>query len=95
MSLKKINSIEFELLVNCAVRYALGRRTYVVSEICNFLIERKKDLSINCIKTILSDIKNQIDLSLGDRCDEKEWMNLLNTLGNFLIEKEAFNNKKI
>lgn len=89
MSLIKIDSTEFEDLVVCAVRYALGRRSYIVNDICDILIKRKNNLSLNCIKNILADIEQQQNnLGLGDFLAQKEWLNLALNLTNILEKQQ-------
>ncbi|MBR6613205.1 MAG: hypothetical protein IKK84_00370 [Clostridia bacterium] len=61
-----------------AERYALGRRTYIVSWTCEFIgnnlhLLTKKDKGV-----MIRDIENAIDY--GDECDEQCWKALLNKL---------------
>lgn len=75
-----------ELIIICAIRYALGRMSYVVSEICNYVYLKKNELSENCIKVIIRDIEEELhryhDMGelLGMECDEKDWLKLLSEL---------------
>ena len=81
-----------EQIIICAVRYALGRRSYIVSEVCQYVANKKTDLSKNCIKCIIRDIEEEFKLyrelgrTLGDYCDERCWEKLLG-----LLKKEVNN----
>ena len=65
---------DYELVVSSAVRYALGRRTYIVSVICNYIKSHLDELSEPCKKSIKRDIQGAY--SLGDTCDERDWKEL-------------------
>ena len=73
---------EEQMLIG-AVRYALGRMTYIVSDTCNFVAKVKDKLSYQCKDIIIRDIEEEIERchSLGISCgmdfDEHNWMNLL------------------
>ena len=75
-----------ELMLISAVRYALGRRTYIVSTTCNFVKSVQKKLSDNCINIIIRDIEETMDMYhrsghlCGDACDERDWEKLLEFL---------------
>lgn len=76
-----------DLVVASAIRYALGRKTYIVSVICEFTEKHLKDFD----EKILISIKNDICSchNLGNECDENNWRRLL-----MLIEEELINRKK-
>ena len=44
------------LIVLCAVRYALGRRTYIVSTVCRYVKSKLKQFSDNDLYNIKRDI---------------------------------------
>lgn len=75
-----------ELIIVCAVRYALGRMTYIVSVVCDYVASKKDTLSQNCINIIIRDIEEEMQRyhnsghTLGMECDEKEWVKLLEKL---------------
>ena len=70
----------FEAIVEAAVRYGLGRRTYITSVIPEFIISNLDILSNDVKFLIIRDIKNQKDY--GDNCDRRSWMDLLERLEN-------------
>ena len=75
-----------ERMLIIAVRYALGRMSYVVSDTCRFVANVKNKLSIECLNIIIRDIEEAINFchavgcSCGTQRDEKDWNNLLNIL---------------
>lgn len=75
-----------ELILICAVRYTLGRMTYMVDEVCRYVTLKRDELSRECINVIIRDIKEEmqryhdVGQVLGMECDEKNWMWLLETL---------------
>ena len=68
-------SEDFASIMICAIRYALGRRTYMPSVVCNFVKPRIPKMSDKDLYVIIRDIKECRDY--GDDCDKKEWMSLL------------------
>lgn len=79
-----------ELILGSAVRYALGRRTYIVSVVCNEVAANLKIISDNMLNVVIRDIE-ECD-NLGDDCDIKSWNILLEKLH---AEKERRENASI
>ena len=75
--MNKIKQYE-ELVWICAVRYALGRRTYVTSCVSNFMIESIPEMSEKTKSIMIRDIEECNDLGMD--CDRKNWNNLLKKL---------------
>ena len=75
-----------EMMLISAVRYALGRMTYIVGDTCEFVASVKDKLSQRCIDIIIEDIEGEIEFyhragaTCGMECDERTWINLLNFL---------------
>ena len=72
-------------MMNWAARYAIGRRTYAASDTANYilrLVDRLDDKTLNCLK---NDIEKAN--SLGDACDESEWLKLLDAVKKELEER--------
>lgn len=75
-----------ELIIICAVRYALGRMSYVVGEVCSHVAAKQHELSKNCINVIIRDIEEELHIyhergqMLGMECDEQNWLWLLENL---------------
>lgn len=71
---------EYEHMLISAVRYALGRRTYIVELTVNYVIKELPRLSDSCKKIMLDDITEHERFGYGDACDERDWMRLLDAL---------------
>ena len=71
---------DYEHIVISAVRYALGRMTYIVELTVNYILQEIEDdkLSDRCLGTIRDDIKKAKDY--GMECDKKCWLKLLNRI---------------
>ena len=68
-----------EQIYLCAVRYGLGRKTYITGVISDFMCSQK--LSADCKDIMLRDISEaREDNRLGDECDKQEWEKLFNYL---------------
>ena len=63
-----------------SVRYALGRRTYIVDWTCEFITNNIDLLIEKDKKVIIRDIERQKEYGYGDKCDEECWLALLNYL---------------
>lgn len=72
---------DFESVLICALRYCLGRQTYMPSIIIAFVRPMLSALSIRALSVIVRDIENAKGgvHGLGDpNIDEPLWLNLLN-----------------
>lgn len=75
-----------EHILICAVRYALGRMSYIVGIVAEYVANNRNELSENCIAIIIRDIEEEIEMChrLGKYCgmefDERTWINLLQVL---------------
>jgi len=82
-----------ELIYLFSFRYALGRKTYAVSTVCDWLKSHKKELSKQAKELIIKEIeeaeeedkrmgaKGGFFKTLGDDCDKKRWLELKKVLG--------------
>lgn len=75
-----MNENEFNTLVICSFRYALGRMYYVVGEVCQIIRKHYTLLTPQTKELIIKEINGA--RSLGRDCDEREWL----TLKEFLME---------
>lgn len=68
---------DYEHIVISAVRYALGRMTYIVELTINYVLEQIEEdkLSDQCLVIIRNDIKSTKDY--GMECDKEQWLKLL------------------
>lgn len=75
-----------EQIIICAVRYALGRMSYIVGDVCDYVMCKRRELSLNCIRIIMRDIDEEMSRYheagqlLGMECDERTWVRLLERL---------------
>jgi hypothetical protein len=67
-----------ELILESAVRYALGRRSYIVSVICEGVEKNIDRLSMRAIQSIIKDIEHAD--YYGDDMDKREWDRILSLL---------------
>lgn len=85
---------EEENIIICAVRYAIGRMSYMVSVVCGYVESKCNELSTNCINIIIRDIEEGIEMyhrigkTCGMECDEKEWLRLLEILNKRAMGKQ-------
>lgn len=69
---------DYEHMLISALRYALGRRTYIVELTVNYIIAELPKLSNFCKKIMIDDIEGAF--TYGDECDRQDWMRLLKEL---------------
>ena len=69
---------DYEHMLISALRYAIGRRTYIVEITANYILSELPKLSDSCKHVMIHDIENAY--SLGDECDIQDWMRLLKEL---------------
>ena len=70
---------DFGLILNCAVRYAIGRQTYVPSSVCSFITPLLPKLSDRTLWCLEKDIASAD--SYGDKkIDKPVWMKLLSDI---------------
>ena len=75
-----MNDDDMDILLLCAFRYALGRRTYIVSWIADIIIDNWSSLKPRSKKIILKEIKEAIEngeFYIGMKCDEQDWRRVL------------------
>lgn len=69
---------ELDILCVCAERYAMGRRTYVVGEVCGIIKSHIKDLEDNTLYVIQEDIERSTNFGMD--IDKAEWDKLLKAI---------------
>lgn len=78
-------TIDEEMII-CAIRYSLGRRTYIVGDIIKHVIERKDSLSGYCKNIIIRDVEEhlstykRLDLAYQHGMFENAWIELVKEL---------------
>lgn len=86
---------DFRELSVWAVRYALGRRTYVSFSVPQAIMRHMDIMSIHDLKVIVRDIDEykQRYGHIADACDEKNWMHFKTICEDAIESKElAANN---
>lgn len=71
-------SPDFGALCTCAIRYCIGRRTYMPSLIINYLTPLIPKLETRTLVVIATDIKGAANL--GDDCDAAAWNRFLSAV---------------
>lgn len=86
-----ISNDDLGLVIICMVRYALHRKTYIISQVTEFVRDNYFHLSMNDRITLKRDIEREIRLAseinrtVGDKCDDDDWHDLL----TFIEENEV------
>lgn len=82
--MNKIKTVEmdknFQEILVSAVRYALGRMTYIVGLTVDYISPLIKSLDMKYINIMIDDITGHSDLGYGMDMDEEEWGRLLSRL---------------
>lgn len=67
----------FGLMMCSAVRYALGRMTYITKSTCDFIKPLVPYLDISALQNINKDITDHAEMNqLGMDCDREHWIDL-------------------
>lgn len=77
----------FGEIINYAVRYALGRRTYAASSTAAYVAILVPQLNDLTLRVLENDIASKRDL--GDSCDEEAWHRLLTIVRKERKERKA------
>lgn len=76
-----LNIQDLDLIVLGAFRYALGRRTYIVTVVADFIKDNLFLFTNSDIRHFIREIERAAEVgNLGDECDKVIWENLLLTL---------------
>lgn len=76
----EVNESDMRGMLISSVRYALGRRTYIVSETCEWVKRYGPLLETPYRDIMIRDIEEQERWGYGDSCDLERWMDLLEWL---------------
>ena len=72
-------NLDEQIVLMCAMRYSLGRMTYVVSAVTDELIKNWNEFDKSNQKVILAEIKRAIELGkAGMDMDVKRWTDVIN-----------------
>ena len=85
-----ITDDEFQRFIIYAERYAIGRMTYVPSDVNNIILKYLPRISSNTLGVLIQDIELEADRDmLGMDFDKKMWLALLETLRNERDRRKA------
>jgi hypothetical protein len=79
---------ELQTLVICSVRYALGRKSYIVEDVCDIVKYNIIRLDKNTAEVILEDIGRKLDDAkkrggfVGHEADHNRWVELYNKINS-------------
>lgn len=80
---------DFGAVLNCAVRYAIGRRTYMPSIVVGFILPLVSELTDKTLWCFERDILEHAERgTLGDDCDAVKWHKLLLATQNEIRRRE-------
>lgn len=92
---KKINTVEIDStfceMMNYAVRYACGRRTYAAVSTANYVYNLVDKIDTQTLSVMLRDIEEQEKISLGDDIDERGWIRLKGRIRKILEKRGICN----
>lgn len=92
---RKVNVVEIDSsfceMMNYAVRYACGRRTYAALSTANYVYNLADKLDTQTLSVMLRDIEEQEKISLGDDIDERGWIRLKGKIKK-ILEKRGVSN---
>lgn len=71
---------DYEQTLISALRYALGRRSYIVKVTTDYMAAEIPKLSEHCKSVMIESIEDQKKFGYGDACDKEDWMSLLDKL---------------
>lgn len=63
---------DFEFMLNCAMRYCLGRRTYAPGLFCSYVMPLLPCLSDSALENLRYNFSMTRDY--GDNCDKDTWL---------------------
>lgn len=88
----KLDYILRDMIIS-ALRYALGRRTYITAETSEFIVENKAIIDNRMKQVMLSDLQQYLErrnkgFISDDKCDYEVWVNLYNWLNELEVEDD-------
>lgn len=88
----KLDYVLRDMIIS-ALRYALGRRTYMTAETSEFIVENKAIIDSRMKQVVLSDLQQYLErrnkgFISDDKCDYEVWVNLYNWLNELEVEDD-------
>lgn len=78
---------DFGAVLNCAIRYCIGRRTYMPDLVTSYIKPLLPYLSRKTVKCMWDDVRSAG--SYGDPCDAVTWINFLQDLVEELDKRDG------
>jgi len=81
-----LNSNDFGTVINCAIRYCLGRRTYMPGVVCDYvrpLLPHLNQRTVACMERDIRECQNY-----GDECDVQTWTDFLKAVREVMFERD-------
>ena len=78
---------DFGLILNCAVRYSIGRQTYMPTAVCDFITPLIPGLSNRTLWCLEKDIA-EADSYGDEKIDKPVWMNFLASVRNEIKRRQ-------
>lgn len=70
--------LDDEIVLGCAMRYAIGRQTYVVDSVTSKLIKEEPNLNVHFKTRVAKEIEEAIaEGHAGDTCDIHDWKKVM------------------
>ena len=87
----KLDYVLRDMIIS-ALRYALGRRTYITAETSEFIVENKAIIDSRMKQVMLSDLKEYLErrnkgFISDDKCDYEVLENLYNWLNELEVDE--------
>lgn len=76
------------MIVNSAVRYSIGRNTYMPGVISDFVTKYLFVLDTRTLDSIISDITREIDFADGELPQIKLWIDLKETVETEMVRRK-------
>lgn len=88
----KLDYVLRDMIIS-ALRYALGRRTYITAETSEFIVKNKAIIDSRMKQVVLSDLQQYLErrnkgFISDDKCDYEVWVNLYNWLNELEVEDD-------
>jgi len=75
-------SLDEDITIGCAFRYALGRQTYVVDSVCSEIERRVSDISVKTRRRFIGEINEAIaEKRAGMQMDVDRWLKCRHVIG--------------
>ena len=82
----KLNHREIHCILISALRYVLGRMTYIVSDTADIIKEHLHEIPENTKTIMLRDIRHAIDSNnYGMKCDLQTWNELYEVISKSMV----------